>query len=118
LIITAYDLELVGKHLFVSIFSFGLTQMYRGLVASGGILAVFGAFLVFTDLYVPLGVSIFGLPILIAGAIMFVLGFFRGEPQPVEPEPGKKFCWYCMVQIPKDVAECPSCSLPQHDARD
>ncbi len=92
--------------------------MYRGLVASGGILIVFGGFLVFTDFYVPLGVSMVGLPISIAGGIMFVLGFLRAEPAPVEPEPGKKFCWYCMTQIPKDSKECPSCSLPQHDASD
>ena len=92
--------------------------MYRGLVASGGILALFGGFLVFTDLYVPLGVSIFGLPIMVVGAIMFVLGLFRKEPLAVEPEQGKKFCWYCMKQIPKDATECPNCSLPQHDALD
>jgi len=88
--------------------------MYRGLVVSGAILAGFGAFLIVTDLYVPLGVSIFGLPISITGAIMFAVGFFREEPTPVEPEPGKKFCWYCMKQIPKHAMECPECSLPQH----
>jgi len=92
--------------------------MYRGLVASGVILAVFGLFLVITDLYAPLGVSIFGIPIAIAGAVMFVVGIFRQEPTPIEPEPGKKFCWYCMKQIPKDSATCPECSLPQHDAQD
>ena len=92
--------------------------MYRGLVASGGILAVFGAFLVVTDLYVPLGVSVFGVPILVVGVIMFVLGFWRPEPAPIEPEEGKKFCWYCMTQIPKDARECPNCTLPQHEARD
>jgi hypothetical protein len=92
--------------------------MYRGLIASGGILAVFGAFLVFTDLYVPLGVSVFGLPILIVGIIMFVLGFWRSEPVPLEPEVGMKFCWYCMMQIPKDAEECSNCSLPQHEASD
>jgi len=88
--------------------------MYRGLVVSGAILAVFGAFLVFTDLYVPLGVSIFGLPISITGGIMFLVGLFRAEPAPVEPEAGKKFCWYCMKQIPQNASECPECSLPQH----
>ena len=92
--------------------------MYRGLVASGAILAVFGLFLMVTDFYVPLGVSIFGLPIAISGGIMFMLGFVRVEPLPVEPEEGKKFCWYCMVQIPIDSKECPSCGLPQHNARD
>ncbi len=92
--------------------------MYRGLVASGAVLAIFGAFLVITDLYVPLGVSVFGLPILVAGAIMFLVGFWRREPEPIEPEPGKKFCWYCMVQIPKSAKECSSCGLPQHDATD
>lgn len=51
--------------------------MYRGLVVSGAILAVFGVFLVLLDLYAPLGVSIFGLAIAIAGAAMFALGFFR-----------------------------------------
>jgi len=90
--------------------------MYRGLVVSGGILAVFGGFLVFTDLYVPLGVSMFGLPIAIIGAIMVAVGIFQAEPLPVEPEPGKKFCWYCMKQIPKEAEECTYCSLPQHDA--
>jgi len=92
--------------------------MYRGLVASGGILAVFGAFLVLTDLYVPLGVSIFGLPITVLGLIMFLVGFWRPEPPPVEPEVGMRFCWYCMTQIPLDSKECPNCSLAQRDSRD
>jgi hypothetical protein len=92
--------------------------MYRGLVASGGILAIFGAFLVITDLYVPMGVSGFGFPILVIGLIMFFMGFWRPEPAPVEAEPGKKFCWYCMTQIPIDSNECRNCSLPQHDASD
>lgn len=90
--------------------------MYRGLVLSGGILGLFGAFLILTDFYVPLGVSMFGFPISIAGVIMFAVGLIRPEPVPVEPAPGKKFCWYCMKQIPKDAAECPECSLPQHNA--
>jgi hypothetical protein len=97
---------------------FFLIRIYRGLLASGGILAIFGAFLVVTDFYAPLGVSMFGLPILVAGGIMFVLGFFRPEALPVEPEPGMKFCWYCMNQIPEMSAECPLCSLPQHGAKD
>ena len=92
--------------------------MYRGLVVSGAILAAFGMFLVLMDLYAPLGVSVFGFPIAIGGVIMFVLGFFRGEPLPVEPEAGKKFCWYCMTQIPENSVECPNCSLPQHDSDD
>ncbi len=92
--------------------------MYRGLVASGAIVGVFGGFLVFTDFYVPLGVSIFGLPIAVLGVIMFVLGLLRPEPSPVEPEPGKKFCWYCMAQIPEHSRVCPECSLPQHSAQD
>ena len=92
--------------------------MYRGLVVSGAILAAFGGFLVFTDLYVPLGVSIFGFPISILGGIMFVVGLFRTEPLPLEPEPGKKFCWYCMKQIPQHAADCSFCSLPQHNAHD
>ena len=91
--------------------------MYRGLVVSGTILAVFGAFLVLLDLYVPLGVSIFGLPIAIVGGVMVVIGLFRPEPEPIEPEEGKKFCWYCMKQIPSDASICPECSLPQHPAR-
>jgi membrane-bound ClpP family serine protease len=90
--------------------------MYRGLVVSGAILAIFGVFLVLTDLYVPLGVSIFGIPISITGAIMFVVGLFRAEPLPVEPDAGKKFCWYCMKQIPKDASDCPECSLPQYSS--
>jgi len=92
--------------------------MYRGLVASGAILALFGVFLVFTDLYVPLGVSLFGLPIAVVGVLMLILGVLRPEPMAIEPEQGKKFCWYCMTQIPKDAKECPNCSLPQHDAVD
>jgi membrane-bound ClpP family serine protease len=92
--------------------------MYRGLVVSGAMLAVFGAFLVFTDLYVPLGVSLFGLPISVTGGVMFVVGLLREEPKPVEPEPGMKFCWYCMKQIPNDSEVCPHCSLRQHDASD
>ncbi len=91
--------------------------MYRGLVASGAILGLFGLFLMATDLYVPLGVSIFGLPILITGGVMFALGLVRVEPLALQPQKGKKFCWYCMVQIPADSKECPSCSLPQYDTR-
>jgi len=94
------------------------TDMYRGLVVSGAILAVFGLFLIITDMYAPLGVSIFGLPISITGGIMFVVGLFRNEPIPIEPEPGKKFCWYCMKQIPKEATDCPECSLPQHAPQD
>lgn len=90
--------------------------MYAGLIASGGILALFGAFLIFLDLYVPLGVSGFGLPILIIGAVMFFAGFWFHEPVQVQPEAGKKFCWYCMKEIPVDSKECSNCSLPQHDA--
>jgi len=92
--------------------------MYRGLVVSGAMFAAFGVFLVVTDLYVPLGVSIFGLPISIAGAVMFTVGLLRREPPPIEPEPGKKFCWYCMKQIPKAAVDCPECSLPQHGPQD
>ena len=98
--------------------SFVEVRMYRGLVVSGIMLATFGAFLVFTDLFVPLGVSVFGFPISVAGLIMFAVGFVRPEPQPVEPELGQKFCWYCMKQIPEDSKECPLCSLPQHEARE
>lgn len=92
--------------------------MYSGLVVSGVILGVFGGFLVLLDFYAPLGISMFGLPIVIVGVIMIALGFLRAEPLPVEPEPGKKFCWYCMKQIPKDAIECPDCSLSQHEADD
>jgi len=97
---------------------FSQVHMYRGLVTSGMMLAIFGAFLVLTDWYVPLGVSVFGFPISVAGAVMLAVGFLKSEPQPIEPEPGKKFCWYCMNQIPEDSKQCPSCSLPQHEARD
>ena len=90
-------------------------SMYRGLVASGGILAVFGAFLVLADLYVPMGTSGFGLPTLVVGLVMLLVGIYRAEPSQVEAEPGKKFCWYCMSQIPIESKECPDCSLPQHD---
>jgi hypothetical protein len=92
--------------------------MYRGLVASGLILAVFGLFLVLLDFYVPIGVSMFGLPLVVAGGVMFVLGFLRGEPAMPTHDPGKKFCWYCMTQIPESATDCPECSLPQHDAAD
>jgi hypothetical protein len=78
-------------------------------------LALFGGFLIFTDFFVPLGVSMVGFPISIVGAVMLVLGFFRKEPLGIEPEPGMKFCWYCMKQIPRDSTECSYCSLPQHD---
>jgi len=92
--------------------------MYRGLVISGLILASFGLFLVVTDLYAPLGVSIFGLPISIIGGLMFVVGLLRTEPLPIEPSPGKKFCWYCMKEIDKEAKDCAYCGLPQHDAQD
>jgi len=91
-------------------------SMYRGLVASGGILAVFGAFLILSDLYVPMGTSGFGLPTLVVGLVMLLVGIYRTEPLQIEAEPGKKFCWYCMSQIPIESKECPDCSLPQHDA--
>lgn len=90
--------------------------MYRGLIVSGGMLSVFGGFLILIDLYAPMGASGFGLPILIIGIVMFLLGFWRPEPAPIEAEAGKKFCWYCMTQIPFDSKECSNCSLPQHDA--
>jgi hypothetical protein len=90
--------------------------MYRGLVVSGIILFIFGAFPASIDLYIPLGASGFGLPILVVGVIMFFVGFWRPEPAPVEAEAGKKFCWYCMSQIPLASKECSNCSLPQHDA--
>jgi hypothetical protein len=96
----------------------GVVEMYRGLVVSGLILGAFGIFLVFTDLYAPLGVSIFGLPMSILGGIMFVVGLLRSEPAPIEPARGKKFCWYCMKEIPKESKDCPYCSLLQHDAKD
>jgi hypothetical protein len=81
------------------------------------ILAVFGVFLVVLDFYVPMGISIFGFPIAIAGLLMVAAGFLRAEPSPITPDPGKKFCWYCMKQIPEDSTECPNCGLPQHDSR-
>jgi hypothetical protein len=92
--------------------------MYRGLVTSGIMLAIFGGFLVTTDMFVPMGLSGFGIPILGIGLVMVVIGLRRSEPAPVEAELGKKFCWYCMTQIPISSTECPSCSLPQHEAID
>jgi len=89
--------------------------MYSGLVVSGLILTIFGIFLVFLDLYVPLGVSLFGFPLAIVGSLMMCVGYFRAEPEPISADAGKKFCWYCMKQIPKDAMECPNCSLPQHE---
>ena len=88
------------------------------MVASGGILAIFGIFLILTDIFVPMGVSGFGIPVLVIGVIMLIVGFKRPEPALVEPEPNKKFCWYCMKQISADSTECPNCSLPQHKASD
>ena len=95
-----------------------MIEMYRGLVASGIILGIFGLFLVVIDLYAPLGVSIFGLPISILGGIMLVVGLLRAEPAPIEPTAGMKFCWYCMKEIPAESKDCPHCSLPQHNAKD
>jgi hypothetical protein len=92
--------------------------MYRDLVASGTILAVFGVFLVALDFYVPMGVSFFGLPIAIAGVLMVAAGFLRAERSPITPDSRKKFCWYCMTQIPENSTDCPNCNLPQHDASD
>ncbi len=88
------------------------------MTTSGAILGVFGLFLVALDFYVPMGVSVYGMAILIAGGIMFVAGFLRAEPEPVTAEPGMKFCWYCMTQIPIGSINCPSCSLPQHETGD
>ncbi len=90
--------------------------MYKGLIASGGASGLFGLFLIVTDLFVPLGVSVFGLPLFVAGVIMSLLGFYKKEPLPVQPEPGKRFCWYCVKQIPEAARDCPNCGLPQHDA--
>jgi len=93
---------------------FRVSVMYRGLVASGAILVIFGTFLVLLDLVVPMGVLVFGLPIAIVGGMMFFSGFLRPEPLPVEAAPGKMFCWYCMSEIDRGLEECPECTLPQH----
>ena len=88
------------------------------MTASGAILLIFGTFLIALDFYVPMGVSVYGMAIFIAGAIMIVAGFLRAEPEPVTARKGLKFCWYCMTEIPEDSTECPSCSLPQHEPSD
>jgi len=44
---------------------------------------------------------------------MLVLSFFIGAPVTVEPEVGKKFCWFCYEQIPADAGICPYCKLKQ-----
>lgn len=87
--------------------------MYSGLVASGVLIGLFGLFLVGVDFTVPLGSSLFGLPLLVVGVAMLLVGFFSAERPEIVPEPGMKFCWYCMKQIPLESKNCPSCSLPQ-----
>lgn len=87
--------------------------MYTGLVASGGLIGLFGLFLVGIDLTIPLGTSLFGLPMLVVGAAMVVVGFISQERPEILPEPGRKFCWYCTRQIPVNSKECSFCGLKQ-----
>jgi len=89
--------------------------MHSGLVVSGGMLSIFGGFLLLLDFYVPIGASVFGLPLLATGLIMFAVGLYRPEPEAIQAEIGKKFCWYCMTQIDLNSKECSNCSLPQYD---
>ncbi len=87
--------------------------MYRGLLASAGLVGLFGGFLIGVDFVTPIGLSFLGLPALFTAFVMLIVGLFAKEPLPIEPEAGKKFCWYCMEQISMESTECPTCSLKQ-----
>lgn len=87
--------------------------MYKALASSGILVGLFGAFLILLDTLVPLGASIFGLPMTLAGLVMLVAGFLKAEPPPIEPQPGNKYCVYCALEIPVEARECVHCGLPQ-----
>jgi len=76
------------------------------LLFSGSLVFLFGVFM-----------TVAGLPFsyifVFSGLIMVGLGFFLKPPQSVEPDAGKKFCWYCYEQIPVDAGICPYCKLKQ-----
>ncbi|MEM0440163.1 MAG: hypothetical protein QXF45_01920 [Candidatus Caldarchaeum sp.] len=76
------------------------------LFFSGVVVLVFGLFMAFAGL--P-----FSYIFLFSGIIMTVAGFFIKSTVTVEPEQGKKFCWYCYEQIPADAGICPHCKLKQ-----
>ncbi|MCS7145786.1 MAG: hypothetical protein RMJ28_04545 [Nitrososphaerota archaeon] len=53
-----------------------------------------------------------------AGVLMVVAGFFTEKREEVVPEnPGMKFCWYCMREIPVETEECMYCGLKQEQPR-
>ncbi|MCS6783978.1 MAG: hypothetical protein RMI43_03385 [Candidatus Caldarchaeum sp.] len=76
------------------------------LLFSGLVVFVFGLFLALAGL--P-----FSYIFLFSGIIMAVVGLFVKSSVTVEPEQGKKFCWYCYREIPVDVGICPHCKLKQ-----
>lgn len=76
------------------------------LLFSGGLVFLFGVFLALAGL--P-----FSYIFVFSGIIMAALGLFISPPPSVEPEKGKKFCWYCYEQIPADAGICPHCRLKQ-----
>ncbi len=48
------------------------------------------------------------------GVLMVVVGFFTEKREEVVPEnPGMKFCWYCLREIPVEAEECMYCGLRQ-----
>ncbi|MEM0382295.1 MAG: hypothetical protein QW059_03000 [Nitrososphaerota archaeon] len=53
-----------------------------------------------------------------AGVLMVAAGFFTEKREEVVPEnPGMKFCWYCLKEIPVEAEECMYCGLKQEQHR-
>ncbi len=77
------------------------------LIFSGMLVAITGFILFFV------GLQAFWI-LAAVGVLMVVVGFFTEKREEVVPEnPGMKFCWYCLREIPVEAEECMYCGLRQ-----